>query len=555
MARAAETRTMRNRWVRMILAVWACALAPAAIAAPSFIVIYMDDQRINTTWAMPNVQALAKQGVTFQRAYITTPLCTPSRNSFLSGGFSPRNIGVLDNSRENGWGNTLNSDVQQLGIALQRAGYRTAMIGKGAGYNGGWVAPGWDTLREMNTGSYYTDVTVASGSSGPDSPGQATIIRGIPYVPHYLRDEAVTFLENVPDGQPFFLFYAPPSMHEPAIPDPSGIDAKRFSTYSYRGRGHGEADLSDKPGWVSDPNRRKAVKVPETDQFHRNQLRTLRDTDRAIGQILAKLAQKGRDDDTVVVFASDNGYLWGEHGLYQKGNAYEESVRVPMIIRAPGAPRRTEQRLVAVNLDVPATVLAQAGASLDGGRSGQGRDLTALIYNTPTTWRAELFLEGHGTGDDGSYGAWGALLSGNWKYIVHRSGDEELYNRYTDPYELESRASDPSVAATKNRLAARVASLKGLTIRKTSGSQPVGRVGQTYHFSPQAWGGKPPYQFSIISGSLPSGLILNSSNGDISGIPELAGKSTFTLQVTDTSRSPFNGKSQRWIETYTLTVR
>jgi arylsulfatase A-like enzyme len=362
-------------------------------------------------------------------------------------------------------------------------------------------------------------------------------------------------LDAVPRNQPFFLFYAPPAMHTEATPNPSGIDANSFLSYAYRGRGYGETDLSDKPGWVTDPGRNRAVKVQETDAFHQDQLRTLRDTDRTVGEILAKLTQKGLDQDTVVIFTSDNGYMWGEHGLYQKGNAYEESVGVPMIIRAPGTTPRTESRIVAVNLDVPATILAQAGATIDGGRTSEGMNLTPLINNTPTTWRTELFLEGYGGIGDGSYGTWAAIISGPWKYITQRSGGEELYNRTTDPFELENRAQDPTLAARKSQFAASVNAQKGLTVRKPMFSQPVGRVGQAYSFNPDVWGGTSPHRYTVRSGNLPLGLRLDPATGDISGVPTLAGAATFELQVTDSSQSPFTGNPQRWIEKYTITVR
>ena len=540
-------------------------------AAPNILMIYMDDQRIGTNFAMPNVQKLAQTGINFTRAYITTPLCGPSRTSFLSGGFYPQANGILENNKHNGWGNLFGANLgtAKLPIALQRAGYRTAMIGKGIENSfPGAIAPGWDVLRELKTSEpYYTNSTIVAGSSGPDAPGTGISITNVPYSTDYFRDEALAFLDTVAaDPQkPFFLFWAPASMHAPADPQPSGADDAHFVSYLFRGRGYGE-DVSDKPDWVSNPASKTSIKVPEGDAFHQDQLRTLRDADRGIGAILAKLKAIRKYNDTIIIFASDNGYMWGEHGIYQKANAFEESARVPLVVHMPGGTKRMERRLVAVNLDVPAWILDLAGATLDPiapgvPRVSQGLSLTPLIARAPTTWRSRLYLEGHGSSGDGSYGAWEAVVNNlGWKYVVHRSTAEELYNLKTDPFELTNLAQDSAYAKRKRNLARLANAAKGVTVRAPQWSQPVGTVGVPYSFNPTVWGGTPPYLFRVLeltpnSGPLPPGLTLDTSTGHITGVPTTPGSYIVDLAVYDSSKSPFNGLAQRWVETYTFKVK
>ena len=221
----------------------------AAQAARNFVVLMPESTRFDAVWAMPNMKKLASEGVSFRRAYGTTPLCGPQRNSFLSGGFYPQSTGITENGKNNGWGYKI-KEMDQLALALQRAGYRTAMVGKAAEGGGSRVPAGWDWYRSfVGDGGLcegYVGCTYKEGSSQPDAAGVGTLVQNIPYSIDYEREQALAFLDKAAaePSRPFFLLLAPAGpMHEPAIPDPTGVDDGLFTKFSFRGRGYGETDL------------------------------------------------------------------------------------------------------------------------------------------------------------------------------------------------------------------------------------------------------------------------------------------------------------------------
>ena len=165
-------------------------------------------------------------------------------------------------------------------------------------------------------------------------------------------------------------------------PLPAPGDETLFSDYEYRNRAYGEADLSDKPTRIQQT---LPLDTRQLQTFQRNQLRALQAVDRAVGAIVDKLEAKNKLAQTVLIFTSDNGYLWGEHGLQGKGEPYEESIRVPLVIVLPGIAPRTDDHLVAMNLDVPQTIFDLAGISKDT----DGVSLVPLLQGDNSLWRTE----------------------------------------------------------------------------------------------------------------------------------------------------------------------
>lgn len=514
---------------------------------PNFIVILTDDQRFDTLWAMPILQdRLQSSGTTFERAYVSTPLCCPSRGAFFSG-YYPYNTGVLGNPGDNG-GAALFQDTNTLSVAMQQAGYRTQFVGKYLnGYAPNYVPPGWTSWTANNRGPAGDDwfsFNVTRGSSGnTSSSGQTSHIEQ--YVTNFHRDEVLSFLAQV--GQdPFFIVMAPYAPHAPATPDTQ--DASKFGNYVYRGRSYSESDLSDKPYWISNPNAFSVLKDP-SDEFHRDMLRSLQSVDRAIGDIYDMLAQLGALDNTVIMFTSDNGFLWGEHTITEKGNAYEESILVPFVVAGPGIPTATNsEHLVSPDIDIAATVLDMAGADR---APADGRSLVPLFTNSNPQWRNELIHQSWGR-HPGPYGVWSAISNGRWKFIDNPNNImDELYDLRNDPYELENQINNSSHASIKNSLAATLEDNRGVSA--TIFDAPSGKVGENYRFTLSAWGGTPPYQWSIYEGSLPAGLSLSSS-GVISGTPTSAGSRTFKLRVVSQARAAQSGMIQRFIEDFTIVI-
>ena len=390
-------------WVVTLLWGIGIPLAQRSHAVPNFVVIMTDDQRWDTLWAMPIVQdLLIRRGVNFTQAFVSTPLCCPSRASFLGGGYYAHNTGVLTNGLPNGGAQRF-VDTNTLPLRLQQNGYATALVGKYLnGYEAPYIPPGWSRFVSWPGGS-STNFSVVIGSS-TDQPSTGIIEHKTQYLTDYLRDEALTFLDGV-GNRPFFLYVAPFAPHAPATPAPG--DEGLFSSYRYRSRGYGEVDRSDKPAHIRN---RPPLDVATEDELHRNQLRSLQAVDRAVGALIDKLQTLGKLENTVIVYTSDNGFLWGEHGLRRKSQPYEESIRVPLIVVVPGVVPREDDSLVVSNLDVPTTIWHLAGLP----KATDGLNLLPLLHDPHLPWRPQgIFLESFGSP------IWAGWRTRNYKYVEH----------------------------------------------------------------------------------------------------------------------------------------
>ncbi len=528
------------------------ACQPDQDAPPPFnvVVVLTDDQRFDTLSIMPHVRSrLVPEGVNFGNAYVPTPLCCPARASILSGGFLSQNTGVLDNNAPNG-GHVVFNDASNLGVRMQGAGYRTLFVGKWLNDYvkiAPYVPPGWDDFLGRAVYATVADwfsFSYASGSSGPSSPATGVLVEAADqYHANFERDRIARFIADTPPGSPYFVFWSTTAPHGPAIPDEA--DAGLFADFRYRGRGYGEEDVSDKPAWVRRYNPDGDL---SGDAGVRNQLRTLVSVDRGIGTILDIVEARGELDRTVFVITSDNGYMWGEHGAWGKNKAYEESLRVPMLAVVPGVPARREDKLVSAVLDLGPTLFDIAGVDAPS----DGRSLLPLIHDPDHPWRTALFFEKYVSA---SYpnAQWGALRRRDWKYVHYWTGEEELYDLASDPYENENLAGDPAHAATQEAVAAEVAGRLGLSV-KPDYTTPTGRVGGAYAFSLETWGGLGPFTWEVESGDLPPGLSLNRRNGRVSGVPTRTGEWDFAIRVTDSALAT-QAERPRTFVTRTLTIR
>jgi arylsulfatase A-like enzyme len=513
------------RLPRLLPLLLGALLAGNAHARMNVLVIMTDDQRFDSVSRMPTLSSLARKGVQFTKAYQPTPVCGPARASMYSGGFLSQNTGVLENSAPNG-GINLFVDRVNLGTVMQQAGYRTLFAGKWVnGYEsrGDYVPPGWSKFvgrRSFANKTSWYSFRYTVGSSGPSASGYGTTVASNAYTAYYERDQILRFLDGVPATQPFFIFWSPSAPHEIAMPAPQ--DTTAFSTFLYRGRGVGETDLSDKPRWV-----RLNKDAPDDDEFMRDQLRTLLSVDRSLGAILDKLRARGELDETVIIYTSDNGYQWNEHGLWRKDKPYEESARVPFIVSMPGVAARTERKLVAPVLDVGPTIYELAGTS----RKSDGRSLVPLLRNPGATWRRDLFFEHNFSSANGN-ALWAGVVNHRWKYIRYWTGEEELYDLESDPFELRSRHADLSLQSLKGTLAARTDAQLGLAIVPEP-RMPAASIFRSYSHRLRPWGGTSPFTWVIASGALPPGLSLDRSTGTIRGTPLARGSYLFQVRVTD----------------------
>jgi hypothetical protein len=190
--------------------------------------------------------------------------------------------------------------------------------------------------------------------------------------------------------------------------------------------------------------------------------------------VIARLKSLGRYNNTMIVFTSDNGYMWGEHGLWGKDSAYEEAMRVPFIVLMPGVASRTEASLVLPSLDLGPTIFEKA------------------------------------TSATGPGAIWAGVRDGRWKYVRYWNGEEELYALNADPYELSSRRKDATLGALKSSLLARTQQQLGLAILPAT-TPPNCQVGTSFGWPMTTWGGKAPFSWAVTSGQHPPGLALGAT--------------------------------------------
>ncbi len=523
-----------------LLAVWLVAILTFAARSDAqpldFVVLLVDDQPFHTMelGVMPDLDAWAQEGVRFDRAIISYPLCGPVRASFLSGGFEPRETGVTWHGPHQGGIGVFN-DALTLGTRFQAAGYATAHIGKylnGYGALRPYVPPGWTLWVEKE----YV------GSSGANpSTAIAYPLRDSHWAYHY-RDYALDFLDQHADDA-FLLILSLNDPHYPATPAPGDEDL--FPDYLYRPPSYMEPDLSDKPELIQLLALNQCCApggdtVAEADEFQRDQLRSLVGVDRVVASLRAKVTELGIAARTVFVYFGDNGLMAGEHRLWSKDYAYEESLRVPMIVVAPGNVPRDDPNRVVANLDVPATLYDLAGISADT----DGVSLAPLLADPDAPLPAERVAEF-------AYSpfTWAALLYQSWKYVEWGDGSVELYDLSADPCELDSLHGNPSYAGILGILAAKRASHpRALAFREPRFRQlPRAQLGEPYSYTLPVWGGAPPYHFRLESGELPPGISLDPDTGTIAGVPvrpELYTDFPFYVEVRDSSVTRHRGGPQ-----------
>jgi arylsulfatase A-like enzyme len=403
---------------------------------PNFLIIITDDQRFDSFQDfMPiTYSRIAQQGVDFTRAYATTPLCCPSRASIMTGMYA-RHHGVSQNPQP--------LTHPTFVVAMHAAGYATGQIGKYLNSCCASPRPEFDYWASPvgDGGSYFNPQLNVNGVTAIHSG----------YITYVLRDRALDFLSSPTlAGKPFLLFFNGMAPHTPSTPAP-GDEGLYNSLPPHRPPNFNEADISDKPSWL--PSRQiTSSKVIGIDTQRRNMLATLWSMDQAIGAVLDKLQTMGQLDRTFIVFMSDNGFMWGEHRLFDRKNLlYEEAARIPFAVRYPPLTTgpRVETGLVA-NIDIAPTVLELAGLPIPA--QMDGKSMIPLVQSGAPL-RQDLLLEAWSSA---SAPPWIGLRTESYMYI-ERAGDiSELYDMLIDPYQLQNVAGDPANAALLVEIRARL---------------------------------------------------------------------------------------------------
>ena len=407
----------------------AASSAPLRRRPPTVVLIVADDQRSDTLRWMPAVRhALVDHGVRFRNAFVVNPLCCPSRASILTGQYAHTTgvygSGQLDEFR----------DEDTIATWLDAAGYRTALIGKYInGYNGPMpIPPGWDrwfAFADTRAPGYYDYVVNDQGAivrfgSGPHA-----------YATDVLARESIRFIAHTQRTKPLFLYLAPFAPHLPAVPADrhegafAGIDPYRPPSFD-------ERHLDDKPAFVRTLKRLDPADEAELDVARRTQLESLLAVDEAVDSIVAELKATGRLSNSVIIYTSDNGFLWGEHRWEGKMVPYEESIRVPMVVRADAfvrAPGSREE--LVLNIDLAPTI-----ADLAGVRPTipvDGVSMRPLLSNSGGAWRSAFLVEHD---KEKVMPAYCAVRTTSRLYVRYATEEEELYRLKRDPYELVNRS-------------------------------------------------------------------------------------------------------------------
>ncbi|MFN2589616.1 MAG: sulfatase, partial [Actinomycetota bacterium] len=398
-------------------------VASANPARPNVVVILTDDQRWDTLAAMPHVRSLlGGHGVTFKNAFVTTPLCCPSRAGLLTGRYS-RNLGVYSDLPPNGGAESFD-DTSTLATWLNDAGYTTGFVGK---YLNDYQAirehipPGWDewtAIASQPAVNYYGFTLNENGSfvhyDRRPANYSTTVLGGI----------ATRFLRTA--SPPFFLHVAPVAPHAPAIP--AREDAGRIVTpFTEWSPSFNEADVSDKP-WGDSHPRLSPAKVSQAGDRRERMLRSLLAVDRAVGEMARALAKRGQLDNTIIVFTSDNGYLLGEHRLSSKKIwPYEESIRVPLVIRTPWATKASVDSHLVLNIDIAPTLAELARVTPDV--PPDGVILVPLLRGQSPPWRTAFIDEflGRDQRFNGGPPPFVGVRTTRYLFVEYRTGWRELY--------------------------------------------------------------------------------------------------------------------------------
>jgi N-acetylglucosamine-6-sulfatase len=442
---------------------------------PNVILILTDDLDAASISHMPNLRSLLiDQGTTFENAFVTDPLCCPSRATILRGQYA-HNHGVLGNEPPQGGFEKFRAMGHQsstMATWLQDEGYRTIFVGKYMnGYEGTHVPPGWDEWYAVS-GNYMSTDLNENGTINHYDPEQD-------HLDDVLAERAAGYVGRPGGGvpsffvphKPFLMWVGTTAPHAPATPAPRHENSLQDLSLP-EPPSFDEKDVSDKPEWIRDNPHLTPEQIARAEDLYRKRLQSMLAVDEMIAELVDTLRQSGELENTYIFFTSDNGLHLGTHRLTAgKWTAYEEDIRVPLIVRGPGVPEGERLEHLVLNNDLAPTIAELGGA--DTPSFVDGRSLVPLLEDDdpfPEDWRRAFLVEAatelggveaDPTVDDGSpelplsgdpspERRWGhpaleALRTEDGLYVEYEGGERELYDLEEDPYQLENRyeISDP----------------------------------------------------------------------------------------------------------------
>ena len=463
---------MRLRFGVILTAAWAtvsCS-APhskpviAPTRTPNIVFVVVDDMRWDEmsvaghpVLETPNMDRLAREGARFVNAFATTPLCSPSRASLLTGQYARTN-GIVDNTARP------SHDLPTFPRELQQAGYATGFFGKWHMGNDDSPRPGFTRWVAMPGQGEAID---------PHLNVDGTRLQAKGYVTDVLTDYVEQFIQQA-GGKPFLAYLAHKAIHPnivqrddgslgPVPGQPGGFVAAERDRGRYKDRAMPRRPNAFKPPVDKPALMRRIGNLPPlgrdtatTDDEMRGRAEMLLGVDDSLGRITAALDKAGVLDTTVIVFTSDHGYFYGEHGLNEERRlAYEEAIRIPLLVRYPSRVKAgTVASEMVLTIDLAPTLLELAG--LKPLPAIQGRSLTPIFDGTATPWRDAFLIEYY---SDTVFPrilkmGYSAVRTSGAKYIEYRdlTGMNELYDLASDPYEERNLIASPEANALLTKM-------------------------------------------------------------------------------------------------------
>jgi N-acetylglucosamine-6-sulfatase len=437
----------------------AAAGRAGAAKPPNIVFILADDLSSNLVPYMPNLMAMQREGTSFSNYFVTDSLCCPSRSSIFTGKF-PHNTGVFTNMPPDGGYEVFTARGNEsltFAIALQRAGYKTAMLGK---YLNGYhpvkdgVPHGWNEWDVAGNG--YPEFNYNLNENGRiarygNSPQD--------YVTDVVAALGEAFVRKSAHG-PFFIEIATFAPHAPYIPAPRdadkfpGLSAPRSAAFAARPDSHA-------PNWLKVIRPLGPMEVGKIDQAFRMRAQSVQAIDKMIGEIRSMLSALGAEN-TYIVFSSDNGLHMGEYSLRPgKQTPFDIDIRVPLVVVGPGVPKGQVVDAIVENVDLFETFLEIAGASSPS--SPDGHSLVPLLQGSAVAdWRNLALIEHHrpvlNPADpdapmphSGSPTSYEAMRTENALYVEYTDDETGYYDLTRDPLELKN-ISDNLSAEKRKRL-------------------------------------------------------------------------------------------------------
>jgi len=401
--------------------------------------------KVNKT---PQIDRLAKDGIRFDNCFCTNGICAPSRATILTGKYSHKN-GMLDNR------DIFDNNQQTLPKLLKPAGYQTAIIGK---WHLKTEPTGFDYYKVVPGQGKYFDPVFQEKGNWPNT------VEEKGYVTDVITNEAIKYIKKTDPDKPFFLMCHHKAPHRPWQPDPKHLELFKdreipepptlFDTYKGKTEAVKNAEMTlehhmhplDTGGIPPPPGLKgKDLVRWRYQHFMRNYLACIASIDDNIGRLLDFLKENGLENNTMVIYTSDQGFFLGDHGWFDKRFMYEESLRMPLIIRYAGEiPREQVSKDIVLNIDFAPTFLDFAGADIPDDIQGESfRKIT--LGKTPVNWRKAMYYHYY------EYPAWHmvdahyGIRTKRYK-LIHYYGytDEwEFYDLKEDPHEMDNRYNRP----------------------------------------------------------------------------------------------------------------